>query len=150
MASIDFLHNTVNGWEKEKGDSDFERIKYEKRMIKTSLKRRGLKPNFEGEWEAHGPHENMPYEVYCGFAVTITNPKEDCVLGVKKMNPRRGFMLCANRTCKKHEQQFLVTITPHGTYEIEDGDTSSWWKTGPENRIYIDHRKNNETTRILS
>jgi len=45
-------------------DEDKEIVRY----IRRSLARRGLKPDFEEDWEVHGPHRDMNYQVYIGYA----------------------------------------------------------------------------------
>lgn len=42
---------------------------YHRRKIMRILRRRGMKPNMKMEWEIHGPHQNMNYQVYVGDAI---------------------------------------------------------------------------------
>jgi len=37
------------------------------RFITGSLARRGLKPDFNADWEVHGPHKGMEFQVYIGY-----------------------------------------------------------------------------------
>lgn len=50
------------------GILDFREEKETARLIKRALGRRGLKPHFLEEWEVHGKHQDMDYDVYVGFA----------------------------------------------------------------------------------
>ena len=36
--------------------------------LEAALGRRGLKPDTSQEWEIHGPHQNMNYQVLIGWA----------------------------------------------------------------------------------
>lgn len=42
----------------------------QRKKIRKVLARRRLKPDFTFEWEVHGPHKEMNYEVYVGLAYT--------------------------------------------------------------------------------
>jgi hypothetical protein len=47
-------------------------LKEEKEILKFitgMLKRRGFKPDLESEWEVHGEHKGMDYQVYIGYAI---------------------------------------------------------------------------------
>jgi len=59
------------------------------RRIKKALTRRGLRPDLDDEWEIHGPHQNMNYQVLIGGSYDKT------------------------------EHYFLVAIYPWAVYEIE-------------------------------
>ena len=73
------------------------------KRIKGALKRRGLVPI--DEWEIHGPHQDMNYVMYVGYAEAESRP---------------GASLC-------------VAIYPWASYEVDD--PSKWWNTSSENRI---------------
>lgn len=62
-----------------------------KEYIKQALTKRGLKPLYAYDWEIHGPHQGMNYQVYVGDAQYL-NPKVNTV----------------------------VSIYPWGVYEIDD------------------------------
>ena len=73
--------------------------------IRKALSRRGLKFDEGGDWEIHGPHDQMDYQVYVGSAYREADP----------------------------EAWFDVAIYPHAVYEIESSD--EWTKDArPENR----------------
>jgi hypothetical protein len=67
--------------------------------VKAALRRRGLEPDATAEWEVHGPHQDMNYEVYIGPAC------------------ERG----------SNARYMTVVIYPRAVYEIEDGNESKWW-----------------------
>ena len=74
--------------------------------ITAALKRRDLLPvTDEEEWEIHGPHDQMNYQVYVGYAVSKDDPN-DCP---------------------------LVAIYPRAIYEIEE--RSDWGRVLPEKKI---------------
>ena len=59
----------------EMGFLDFE-DEYDRRhlkRIKSALIRRGLQPDLEGDWEIHGPHQGMNYQVQIGWAFDKEN-----------------------------------------------------------------------------
>ena len=37
------------------------------RKIRPVLKKRGLEPDLEADWEVHGPHSGMNYQVLVGY-----------------------------------------------------------------------------------
>lgn len=43
-----------------------EEEKYHKEKITEALKKHGLEPVLDYEWEVHGPHMDMNYQVYVG------------------------------------------------------------------------------------
>jgi len=80
--------------------------------IKKILARRGLKPCIDEEWEIHGPHQGMNYQVYVGLAKT------------KKIQPGTG-----------KKEYYCVVIYPRAVYMIyEHGD---WYKPQTEDRITV-------------
>lgn len=92
--------------------------------IKQRLRRRGLKPDLDGEWEVHGPHQDMDYQVYIGFAEFIPDKDDVCICpkGSPLTNcPIHGFV--------------CVAIYPWAVYEIEEPE--KWWDVGPEDQIPI-------------
>ena len=103
-------------------------FKHEKELlshIRKILLRRDLVPDTKSEWEIHGPHPGMDYQVYVGYAL----PKDergacqysDCNLPWKK--------------CKRHVNFYCVAIYPKAVYEIEE--PSDWGSARSENRIPI-------------
>ena len=63
------------------------------KFIKASLRRRGLKPDLDEEWEVHGPHPDMDYQVYVGWAYN-----------------------------EALDEYICVAIYPRAVYEIDDPD----------------------------
>ncbi len=95
------------------------------RSIKRSLKRRRLKLDLDTEeWVVHGPHPEMKYQVYVGYVGNIPEANEKCICP-----PGSGLIHCpVHGGC-------CVAVYPRAVYEIED--SSKWWDTKPENRIFI-------------
>ena len=60
------------------------------RRVKSASSKRGLMPDLSQEWEIHGPHQNMNYQVLVGWAY--------------------------DNTCNRH----LIAIYPRVIYEIDD------------------------------
>lgn len=105
-------------------------LKYEKnhlQRIQKALAKRGLKIDKADDWEVHGPHEKMNYQVYVGYAYSGGDLKARCTC------PNSNIQ---NIRCKRHKRCYCVAIYPRSVYEIED--TSDWWKTNQANRIYVD------------
>lgn len=93
------------------------------KILTRRLKRRGLKPSNE-EWEVHGPHKDMNYEVFIGACDFIPEEGAKCICppGSAKANcPIHGFV--------------LVAVYPRAVYEIED--ESLWWDVYPEDKIPV-------------
>ncbi len=78
---------------------------YHHQKITAALRRRGMKPDTEEDWEVHGPHESFNYQVYVGYAISQDDPEESA----------------------------LVAIYPRAVYEIED--RSDWYKPTSEQKI---------------
>jgi hypothetical protein len=97
-----------------------ERHHYNK--IRQTLKKRGLRMNIEDDWEIHGPHPDMNYVVYVGYAY------------YDKWQPPQ-FVPKENRL-----EGVWVAIYPRAVYEIEE--ESKWNETGPEQKILIFDGKN--------
>ena len=88
------------------GILDWKQEAYHREKITSLLKRRGLRPDLTEPWEIHGPHEDMNYQVYVGYAVNTDDPSDT----------------------------YCVSIRPgQGVYEIDD--PSEWYKTEPDRRI---------------
>ena len=69
-------------------------LEYEKEYLKIitdTLKRRGMRPVILSDWEVHGPHLGMDYQVFIGEAV------------------KEGF-----------DDIWLVAIYPRAVYWLED------------------------------
>ena len=91
------------------GYLDFEKEPYHRRRITAALRRRGMKPDLEEDWEIHGPHHpELPYQVYVGYAQAKDDPT-DCP---------------------------CVAIYPRGVYEIES--PSDWGRVEQGNKIPIE------------
>jgi len=57
-------------------------LKEEKEILKFMtgmLKRRGLNLYSQDNWEIHGPHKGMDYQVYVGYAQDIVTKEASCV-----------------------------------------------------------------------
>jgi len=93
------------------------------KIISERLKRRGLEPCTDEEWEIHGPHPDMNYQIYVGYA-DLRNKNQKCRCF--------GCNLSVGE-CVKHANFYCVAIYPRAVYEIEDPE--KWWDTKPENRI---------------
>ena len=48
------------------GYLDFDEDKDILKRIKSTMKRRGLFVDAQDEWEVHGPHQDMNYQVFIG------------------------------------------------------------------------------------
>lgn len=106
------------------GIIDFDQEKELLRSVKRSLKRRGLKIDLETEeWEIHGPHPEMNYQVCVGYAYIIPEPGAFCTCppGLTRVH------------CPVHGG-YCVAVYPRRVYEVED--FSKWWDTRPEKRIF--------------
>jgi hypothetical protein len=54
---------------------------YHNEKIATMLRRRGLAPITSEIWEVHGPHGDMPYQVYVGYLASKDDADETyCVV----------------------------------------------------------------------
>jgi len=101
------------------GTLNFEIDKRILNHIKSALKRRGLLMDPENEWEIHGPHEDMNYQVCIGIAYERLDYKIPCT--------------CEQNNCLRHRDGFYVVIYPRAVYCIEDPD--DWWKPKEEDKI---------------
>lgn len=94
------------------GVLNFEEQPHHRRKITDALRHRGLMPDLVEEWEVHGPHAGMNFQVYVGYAVSKDDPL-DC---------------------------FCVAISLHGTgrgvYEIDD--PTRWGERSPDKKIPIE------------
>lgn len=76
--------------------------------IKSALKRRGMSPEIkELEWEVHGPHPDMNYQIYIGYGNYILE-----------------------------EGGKWLVIYPRAVYELPDQDPDNWWKVSLEDKIW--------------
>jgi hypothetical protein len=76
--------------------------------IQKALEKRGLRFDVEDDWEIHGPHPNMDYQVYVGTAYKDT---------------------------PNGSEEMYVAIYPHAVYQIDDSD--EWQTPSSEQRIFI-------------
>ena len=79
----------------------------------------------EDDWEVHGPHHDMDYQVYIGRVF-------------EQPLPVYTFCTCATKgidSCKKHENGFNVAIYPKAVYEIQSPE--EWLKVSEDDRITI-------------
>src|SRR6266702_5407294 len=90
------------------GVLNFETEQYHLRRVTAALQRRGMIPDLEEDWEIHGPHEGMNFQVYVGYAISLADPQDT--------------------PC--------VAIYPKAVYEIED--PSAWGGVMPDQRIPIE------------
>lgn len=107
------------------GILDFEDQKEHLTYIQKVLSRRGLTPDLSEEWEIHGPHQGMNYQVYVGYALR-KDKKEKC-----------RFPDCSLpwTACKRHVNFDCVAIYPKAVYRIQE--PSDWAKATAEDRIPI-------------
>ncbi|MFC2094547.1 hypothetical protein ACFLSH_02850 [Bacteroidota bacterium] len=90
------------------GFLDFKWDKYHLRRITSSLKRRGLTPEVDGDaWQIHGPHQGMNYQCYEGWAYFEDSP----------------------------DDYVYVHIMPRAVYEVDPDDKNIQYTQ--ENRITI-------------
>ncbi len=98
-----------------------------KERIKQALRRRGLEFDPKEEWEVHGPHQDMNYQVYIGYGYYKADPNAKCICPSKKM---------IRTDCSAHKQWVCVAIYPWAVYELED--TDRWASDArPENRMPV-------------
>jgi hypothetical protein len=107
------------------GYLDFDHEKRHLSIIRRALFRRGLAPDLDELWEIHGPHQEMSYQVYVGYAIP-KNEKQTCSFNSCKLPWVK---------CKEHPNFCCVAIYPRAVYEIEK--PSDWYKNNPENRIAV-------------
>lgn len=101
--------------------------KHHRDRIKKALRRRGLELDTQEEWEIHGPHQDMNYQVYVGGAYINPTSGAKCICPDEKMR---------YVNCKAHRREFWVAIYPKAVYKIEE--PSNWGQDAiPENRITI-------------
>jgi hypothetical protein len=90
------------------GILDWKHEPYHREKITSLLKRRGLRPDFSELWEVHGPHADMNFQMFVGYAINTDDPKDT----------------------------YCVTVWPgHGVWEIDD--PSQWNQTDPTRRIAV-------------
>ena len=94
--------------------------------IKTALTRRGLIMDLEDEWEIHGPHQDMDYQVLVGPVYEKLGHTIPC-------NCTQGY-----RKCQKHRDRLYVVIYPRVAYYIND--PADWWNVKVEDRIPVIER----------
>ncbi len=95
------------------------------RKIKRRLKKRGLVMDTEEVWEVHGPHPDMPFQVFIGYAFVRREGK--CICPYPPEFTRND--------CPVHGY-VCVALYPRAVYEIES--PSKWWDISPENRIPVE------------
>jgi hypothetical protein len=105
------------------GTLDFENDKRILNKIKSVLKRRALVMDPEDEWEIHGPHQDMDYQVLVGPVYEKLNHTIPC-------NCTQGY-----HKCQKHRDRLYVVIYPRGVYYINDPD--DWWKKNQKDRVSV-------------
>mgnify|MGYP000853102449 CR=1 FL=1 len=108
------------------GVLDFKHQPKHLARIRRILSRRGLVPDLTEEWEIHGPHVGMNYQVYVGYA----HPKDE-----NQLCQAHGCSLPWKK-CKKHVNFQCVVIYPWATYRIEE--PNDWGEALPENRIPVE------------
>lgn len=106
------------------GYLDFTHDKEHLGRIKRALARRGMEIDADSEWEIHGPHQGMNYQVCVGYAYVEANPKAACICSSKDLQKME---------CEAHRRYYCVAIYPRAVYEV--GDKSEWWNARPENKI---------------
>ncbi|MGV7224637.1 MAG: hypothetical protein ACQ9MH_24365 [Nitrospinales bacterium] len=79
------------------GFLDFEYSKEDLKFILSALRRKNLFMDEEDDWEVHGPHDDMDYQVYIGRVF-------------EQPLPVYTFCTCSTKgidSCKKHENGFI-------------------------------------------
>ena len=107
------------------GILNFRQEKEHLEYIKRKLNSRGLKIDTTDDWEVHGPHENMNYQVFIGYGYqnAVPGAKCDCKKGAQRTD------------CEAHKQYYCVAIYPRRVYQIDT--PSDWHKTDSENIMKI-------------
>lgn len=89
------------------GDLDFK-SKQEKEHLKritSALKRRGLIPELDGDaWQVHGPHQDMNYQWYEGWAYYKDDPEDSVYVNIY---PKRVYAIDPSGS-------------PYGQYTVEN------------------------------
>ncbi len=106
------------------GVLDFEHERYHLTHVRRTLARRRLKPDLERDWEIHGPHQDMSYHVYVGYAYSEAEEGARCICPGGEIQYTH---------CPAHKHYYCVAIYPRAVYEIEQ--PWKWWDIYPENRI---------------
>ena len=90
------------------GIIDFEFEEYHLKRITSTLKRRGLAPEIEGEgWEVHGPHPGFNNQMYVGWAYYLDNPKEFIYVNIM---PRAVYAVDPDDNNIQHTQENRIPI----------------------------------------
>lgn len=110
------------------GTLDLENDKHYRKVIDDALGKRGLILDDSEDWEVHGPHQEMNYQVYIGWAYRDADPKVTCNC------PGRAQLT----SCGAHKQFYCVAIYPEEVYEIDDYDR--WYDVSQEDEILIDEK----------
>lgn len=97
--------------------------------INQALKKRGLRMDIEDDWEIHGPHSDMNYVVYVGYAYYDKWQRSQQIL------------------VKNRLEGIWVAIYPRGVYEIEEED--KWNIIIPEQRIQIFEDKKSKKVELI-
>ncbi len=99
------------------GTLNLQEEPYYRNGIKRALKKRGMRMDMEDDWEIRGPHQDMNYVVFVGYAY------------FDKLHP---FLHIPE---KYRRDGMWVAIYPRAVYEIED--ELKWYMTDPEQRVFI-------------
>lgn len=99
------------------GTLNLQEEPYHRNRIKKALKKRGLRMDMEYEWEIHGPHQDMNYVVYVGYAYF---DKWHPFLHIPEKNRPDGIW---------------VVIYPRAVYEIDE--ELKWYIADPEQRVFV-------------
>jgi len=107
------------------GYLDFDDEKENLIIIRSALHRRNLFMDEDDQWEVHGPHPDMDYQVFTGRAYE---------------QPPAVYTICTCKTtgfdsCKKHQNGIYVAIYPKAVYVIQAPE--DWLKVNQEDRITI-------------
>jgi hypothetical protein len=93
------------------GYLDFSYEKHHLKKIKQALKRRDLFFDPEDDWEVHGPHQDMNYQVYVGRAYETFEPDAKY----------------------EYDKGFNIAIFPRAVYAF----AFSWQNCNPTDRIPV-------------
>ena len=109
------------------GYLNFDHDKETLNRIKSAMKRRGLFVDPEDDWEIHGPHQDMNYQVFIGPVYEGLNVAFPCSCKIAAGN---------TSFCKRHNgKAFWVTIYPRAVYATDD-----WSNIDPQDKISINWR----------
>lgn len=90
-----------------------------KEFIEESLRKKGWGFDESDDWEVHGPHQGMNYQVYIGIAYQKADLNAKCICPNEKAR---------KVDCRAHDNSFYVAVYPKQVYKIENA--SDWGRRG--------------------